>query len=242
MSPHMRPVLAVAASVAIALPMVLAHPAQAADYTPLSERHLSASSLGAGDVPQWMSRGTKPVARQDFGTGSAAGSPGLCLDRSGESLEGRQARQSVVSTVALRMNTEVASYVYQYRTREAAVRAWNTLNSRAALCEGRIEVDLSDEGISTRMVVNTTVSRTRPLYGTEGLTLFLDFDVVVKALDTKFAFVGDSYVNYYLAGTSIVGVAFASSEGSRGVGRITRGYVDTMSIVVAQRVERRSLR
>lgn len=242
MLPSLRPVLAGAASVAITLPMVLAHPAQAATYTPLSENHLASSSLDAGDVPRWMSRGTKPVAQQDFGKGSTAGSPGLCLDRSGEALEGRQARQSMVSTVALRMNTEVSSYIYQYRSREAAVRAWNNLNALAALCEGRIEVDLSGEGISTRMVFNTTVSQTRPLYGTAGLTLFLDFDVVTKAFDTEFAFVGDSYVSYYLAGTSIVGVAFTSSEGSRGVGRITRGFVDTMSIVVAQRVERRSLR
>ena len=74
------------------------------------------------------------------------------------------------------------------------------------------------------------------------MTLVLDFDVVVKAFATEFAFVGDSYVNYYLAGTSIVGAAFTSSEGTRGVGRITRGYVDTMSIAVAQRAERRSLR
>ncbi len=82
----------------------------------------------------------------------------------------------------------------------------------------------------------------RPLFGTSCLTLFLDYDIVIDAFDTEFAFVGDSYVSYYLAGTSIVGVGFSSGEGSWGVGRITRGFVDTMSIVVAQRVERRSLR
>lgn len=97
--------------------------------------------------------------------------PGLCLDRSGEPLEGKQARQSMYSSVDLRMNTDIGSYIYQYSSRDAAVRAWNNLNSLAAQCEGRIEVDLSDEGISTRMVVNTTVSQTRPLYGTAGLTL-----------------------------------------------------------------------
>ena len=237
----MRPALTLAACIALTVPLVV-QPAQAAQYSRLSERALAHSSLGAGDVPQWMSRGTKPELRQYFDKGSTAGSPALCLDRSGEALEGRQARQSMVSTVALRMNTEVGSYIYQYGTREAAVRAWNNLNALAPLCEGRIEVDLSGEGISTRMVFNTTVSQTRPLYGTAGLTLFLDFDVVTKAFDTEFAFVGDSYVSYYLAGTSIVGVAFTSSEGTRGVGRITRGFVDTMSIVVAQRVERRSLR
>ncbi|MFM7598511.1 MAG: hypothetical protein ACKO70_09115 [Actinomycetota bacterium] len=227
---------------AFALPMTLAHPAQAAAYTTLSERQLAASSLGAADVPRWMSRGSTPEVRRDYRTGSIAGAPALCLDRRGEAVEGRQARQSMDSSVALRKNTDVGSYIYQYRTREAAVRAWSDLKSRAAQCQGRVEVNLSDEGISSRMVVNTVVSQTRPLYGTAGLTLFLDFDIVVKAFDTKFAFVGDSYVTYYLAGTSIVGVAFTSSEGTRGVGRVTRGFVDTMSIVVAQRVERRSLR
>ena len=237
----MRPALTLAACIAITVPLVV-QPAQAVQYSRLSESALAHSSLGAGDVPQWMSRGIMPEARQYFYKGSTAGSPGLCLTRSGEALEGRQARQSMVSTVALRGNTEVMSYIYQYRTREAAVRAWNSLNALAQLCEGRIEVDLSGEGISTRMVFNTTVSQTRPLYGTAGLTLFLDFDVVTKAFDTEFAFVGDSYVSYYLAGKSIVGVAFTSSEGTRGVGRVTRGFVDTMSIVIAQRVERRSLR
>jgi hypothetical protein len=38
-------------------------------------------------------------------------------------------------------------------------------------------------------------------------------------------------------------VEFASINGDfRGVGRVSRGFVDTMSIVIAQRVERRSLR
>jgi hypothetical protein len=86
------------------------------------------------------------------------------------------------------------------------------------------------------------VNQTRALFGTPGLTLFLDYDAVIEAFDTEFAFVGDSYVSYYLAGTSIVGVAFSSGEGTRGVGRVTRGFVDTMSIVIAQRLERRSLR
>ncbi len=237
----MRPVLTAAACLALAVPLVVAYPAQAAAYEPLSERGLANSSLGAGDVPRWISRGVRPEPQQTFRTGRAATAPALCLDENGGSLEGRRARQSMDSSVALRMNTDVGSYIYQYRTREEAVRAWSELNSRAARCQGRVEVDLSDDGISTRMVVNTEVSQTPPLYGTAGLTLFIDFDIVVDAFDSKFAFVGDSYVSYYLAGNSIVGVAFTSSEGSRGVGRVTRGFVDTMSIVIAQRVERRSL-
>lgn len=237
----LRPVLTMAACVALTVPLV-AVPAQAAQYTPLSERTLATSSLGAGDVPRWVSRGTRPEPKQTFRTGSTAASPALCLDSSGETVQGKQPRQSMDSVVSTRMNTDVGSFIYQYRTREAAVRAWNHLTALAEGCEGRVEVDLSDEGISTRMVYNSEVTQTRALFGTPGLTLFLDFDIVVDAFDTEFAFVGDSYVTYYLAGTSIVGVAFTSTEGSRGVGRVTRGFVDTMSIVVAQRVERRSLR
>lgn len=238
----MRPLLALTASVALTVPLVVAQPAQAAKYSPLSERGLTASSLGAGDIPRWMSRGTRPEARQTFLKGSLAGAPALCVDPSGEAVQGRQARQELASIVATRTSKEIGSYIYQYRTREAAVRAWNQLNSLAVQCEGRVEVDVAGDGIATRMVINTEVNQTRALFGTSGLTLFLDYDVVVDAFDTEFAFVGDSYVSYYLAGTSIVGVAFSSGEGSRGVGRITREFVDTMSIVVAQRVERRSLR
>ena len=236
-----RPVLALAASAALAVPLVVAYPAQAATYSPLSERGLLNSSLGAGDVPRWISRGTRPEPKHTFRKGSIASAPPLCLDRTGDFTEGRQARQSMDSMVSTRMNTEIGSSIYQYRTRAAAVRAWAYLNSIAAQCEGRVEVDLSGEGISTRMVVNTEVKQTRALFGTPGLTLLYDFDLVVDAFDTEFAFVGDSYVSYYLAGTSITGVGFSSGEGTRGVGRVTRGFVDTMSIVIAQRVERRTL-
>ena len=238
----MRPLLALAASVALTAPLVIASPAQAAAYRPLSERGLASSSLGAGDIPRWMSRGTTPVARQSFVEGSLAGAPALCVDPSGEAVQGRQARQEMASTVATRTGKEIMSFIYQYRTREAAVRAWSQLNSLAVQCEGRVEVDEAGDGIAARMVINTEVNQTRTLFGTSGLTLFLDYDAVIEALDTEFAFVGDSYVSYYLAGTSIVGVAFSSGEGTRGVGRVTRGFVDTMSIVIAQRVERRSLR
>jgi hypothetical protein len=238
----MRPLLALAASVALTIPLLVASPAQAAQYNPLSERGLANSSLGAADVPRWMSRGITPVARQTFIKGSLAGAPPLCVDQSGEAVRGRQARQEMSSTVATRTGKEIGSYIYQYRTREAAVRAWSQLNSLAAQCEGRVEVDVAGDGMATRVVINTEVNQTRTLFGTSGLTLFLDYDGVVEAFDTEFAWFGDSYVSYYLAGTSIVGVVFSSGEGTRGVGRVTRGFVDTMSIVIAQRLERRSLR
>lgn len=237
----MRPVLAVTASLALTVPLVMAYPAQAATYTPLSERSLANSSLGAADVPRWMSRGTTPEPRQTFRKGSTATAPYLCLEDNGDLVEGKQPRQSMDVSVATGMNVEVLSSIYQYRTRAAAERAMSQLTSRAAGCQGRVEVDLSGEGISTRTIVVTEVTNTRALFGTPGITLFVDLDVVIDAFDEDFAIRGDIYVNYYLAGTSIVSVAFSSSEGTRGVGRITRGFVDTMSIVIAQRVERRSL-
>jgi hypothetical protein len=242
MVPLVKLAVTVTSSVALTIPLLVASPAQAAQYNPLSERGLANSSLGAGDVPRWMSRGTTPVARQTYETGRLAGAPEVCLDQSGSFTEARRARQSMGSVVATGMNRELGSFIYQYRTRAEAVRAWSNLESLAAQCESRVEIDLAEQGMSTRMVVKTEVNRTRPLFGTSGLTFFYDFDIVVNAFDTDFSFVGDSYVGYYLAGTSIVGVAFSSGEGTRGVGRVTRGFVDTMSIVIAQRLERRSLR
>ena len=242
MVPLVKLAVTVTSSVALTIPLLVASPAQAAQYNPLSERGLANSSLGAGDVPRWMSRGTTPVARQTYETGRLAGAPEVCLDQSGNFTEARRARQSMGSVGATGMNRELGSFIYQYRTRAEAVRAWSNLESLAAQCESRVEIDLAEQGMSTRMVVKTEVNRTRPLFGTSGLTFFYDFDIAVNAFDTDFSFVGDSYVGYYLAGTSIVGVAFSSGEGTRGVGRVTRGFVDTMSIVIAQRLERRSLR
>jgi hypothetical protein len=242
MVPLVKLAVTVTSSVALTIPLLVASPAQAAQYNPLSERGLANSSLGAGDVPRWMSRGTTPVAKQTYETGRVAGAPQVCLDQSGNFTEARRARQSMGSVVATGMNRELGSFIYQYRTRAEAVRAWSNLESLAAQCERRVEIDLAEQDISTRMVVKTEVNRTRPLFGTSGLTFFYDFDIAVNAFDTDFSFVGDSYVGYYLAGTSIVGVAFSSGEGTRGVGRVTRGFVDTMSIVIAQRLERRSLR
>lgn len=237
----MRPLLALTASVVLTVPLVVAQPAQAATYSPLSERGLALSSLGAGDVPRWMSRGSTPEAKQSFRTGSLASAPPVCMDQTGNFTEAKRARQSMESMVATREGKEVGSIIFQYRTRAAAERAWNELISLAAQCQRRVALDLSAEGISTRTVVLTEVSRTRALFGTSGLTFFYDFNVVIDAFGSKFAFVGDSYVSYYLAGTSITSVGFGSGTGTRGVGRVTRGFVDTMSIVVAQRVERRSL-
>ncbi|MDP5094752.1 MAG: hypothetical protein NWQ12_02700, partial [Candidatus Nanopelagicales bacterium] len=244
----MRPTLAVGASAALTVSLALAYPAQAATYTPLGERSLAASSLGAGDVPRWMSHGTRPEPQRTFSRGAAAGAPGLCVDKNGDEIQGRQARQSMESRVVTRVtvdpqgSTDVVSHIFQYRTRAAAERAWSYLSATAARCEGRTEVNGEGEGITTRGVVTTEVDQTRPLFGTRGITILADIDLVIDAFDTEFDLIGDSYTAYYLAGMSIISVTFGSNDGdSRGVGRVSRGFVDTMSIVIAQRVERRTL-
>ncbi len=244
-----RPALAVTAAVALTVSLAAASPAQAATYTPLSERSLANSSLGAADVPRWMSRGTKPEPDQTFRKGRTAGAPDLCLDANGDAIEGKRARQSMESMVTTRVNLdefqaiEINSNIYQYRTRAAAERAWSHLSSGAARCAGRIEVDVKEDGASVRAVITTEVNHTRPLFGTPGITLFQDVDLDVNASDVEVAIIGDQYASYYLAGMSIIRVEFASINGDfRGVGRVSRGFVDTMSIVIAQRVERRTLR
>lgn len=245
MGPLMRPILAVAASVALTVSLAVAYPAQAATYTPLGERSLAGSSLGAGDVPRWMSHGTRSEPQLTFRRGAAAGAPELCVDRNGDAIQGRQARQSMQSKVVTRVtrigSTDVDSLIFQYRTRAAAERAWTHLSANAARCEGRTEVNGEGEGVTTRGVVTAEVAHTRPLFGTPGITILVDFDLVY-AFDTEFALIGHAYTTYYLAGMSIISVTFGSDDGvSRGVGRVSRGFVDTMSIVIAQRVERRTL-
>lgn len=249
MRPLIRPALAVAASVALTVSLAVAYPAQAATYTPLTERSLAGSSLGAGDVPRWMSRGTKPEPEQTFRKGRTASTPELCLDANGDAIEGRQPRQSMGSMVTTRVNLdefqaiEINSNIYQYRTRAAAERAWSHLSSGASRCAGRIEVDVEEDGASVRAVIITEVNHTRPLFGTQGITLFQDVELDVNASELEIAIIGDQYASYYLAGMSIIRVEFASINGDfRGIGRVSRGFVDTMSIVIAQRVERRTSR
>lgn len=201
-----------------------------------------------GDVPRWMSHGTRSEPQLTFRRGAAAGAPELCVDRNGDAIQGRPARQSMESKVVTRVtldpqgSTDVASHIFQYRTRAAAERAWSYLTTNAARCEGRTEVNGEGEGITTRGVVTAEVAHTRPLFGTPGITILADIDLVIDAFDTEFALIGDAYTTYYLAGMSIISVTFASNDGDfRGVGRVSRGFVDTMSIVIAQRVERRTL-
>lgn len=249
MRSFLRPALSVCAAVALAVPLVVASPAQAATYKPLGERALANASLGAADVPRWMARGTTPEAERTFAKKDAAIAPDLCLDANGDGIEGKKPRQYMESMVNTRVNLddfqfiEVNSNIYQYRSRSAAESAWADLRAGAARCAGRVEADVEEEGNTVRAVITTEVSTTPALFGTQGLALFQDVDLAVNAADLEITIIGDQYANYYLAGTSIIRVEFANINGDfRGIGRVSRGFVETMAIVVAQRVERRSSR
>ena len=249
MRSSLRPVLAVSAAVALAVPLVITSPAQATTYRPVGEATLANSSLSATDIPRWMRHGNDPQPDRTFLRGRNAASPDLCLDENGDDVVGRQPRQSMQSMSTTRVNiddfqfTEINSNIYQYRTRAAAERAWAHLNALAATCAGNIEVDISEDGTEAQVAVNTQVAPLKRLFGTPGLELATDVTVNFEAQDFDLGIIGDQYANYYLAGTSIIRVEFANINGDfRGIGRVSRGFVETMAIVVAQRVERRSSR
>lgn len=245
----LRSLVSLTAAVGLAIPVAAAGAAQAADYSPLGKRGLAGASLSADDVPRWMRHGVTPVADRTFLRGDAAARPDLCLDANGDAIEGQQPRRSMESMVNTRENlddfrfTELNSNIYEYRSRAAAVRAWNKLQAGAHRCAGTIEVDVEAEGNTVKATITTHVGTTQPLFGTPGITLFQDVDLDVEAGDIEVALIGDQYASYYLAGMSIIRVEYANINGLyRGIGRVNSGFVDTFSIVVAQRVERRSLR
>lgn len=245
----LRPALAVSAAIALAVPLVAANPANAANYRPVGERTLVNSSLKASDIPRWMRHGNDPQPEQTFLRGRNAVAPDLCLDENGDDVTGKRPRQSMQSMSTTRANiddfqfTEINSNIYQYRTRAAAERAWRHLNTVAQGCAGNIEIDVSEDGTEAQVAVSTEVEHLPNLFGTPGLEVFNDVSVEIEASDFDLGIIGDQYANYYLAGTSIVRVEFANINGqSRGIGRVVRGFVQSMAIVVAQRVERRSSR
>jgi len=244
-----RPVLASTAALALAVPLAVASPAQAASYRALGQEALANSSLGAADVPRWMARGTTPEVERTFLKGDAALRPDLCLDANGDAIEGKQPKKYMGSMVNTRVNLddfqfiELNSNIYQYKTRAAAERAWSKLQVGAAQCAGSIEVDVEEEGASVRAAITTEVHTTQALFGTPGLSLFQDVSLDVNAADLEIALIGDQYSNYYLAGMSIIRVEIANINGDfRGIGRVSRGFVDSMAIVVAQRVQQRTTR
>jgi hypothetical protein len=237
------------AALALTIPLAMVSPAQSATYSPLSQRGLANSSLGAADVPRWMARGVTPVANRTFLKGSDAPAPDICIAADGEDIDGKQPRKFMGSMVNTRESVddfqfvEVNSDIYQYKSRAAAERAWAKLQMGVAQCAGRIEVDVEEEDASVRAVITTEVNQTERLFGTPGFTLFQDVDLGVNAADLEIIIIGDQYSSYYLAGTAVIRVEVANINGDfRGLGRVTRGFVDTMAIRIAQRVQQRSLR
>ena len=94
-----------------------------------------------------------------------------------------------------------------------------------------------------RVEVNTRVGALRNVFGTPGLEVVIDYTADIRFGDINWLMIADQHANYYLAGTSIVRVTYANVMGqSLGVGRVTQGFVQTMAIVLAQRVESRSSR
>lgn len=248
MTPRLRPLVALSASLALAVPVLVAGPAQAGAYRPVSERTLANSSMSAADIPRWMRHGSVPRVERSFGEGRNASRPDLCPDMSDAQVVGKRPQQSMASTAITRENeqtgqgTLMESVIFQYRTRAEAERAWADLNARARTCPSFVSEDASDVGTG-RLEVNTRVGTLRTVFGTPGLEVLTDYTADIRFLGEKWLMRADQYANYYLAGTSIVGVRYANVMGqSIGLGRVTQGFVQTMAIVVAQRVESRSSR
>jgi hypothetical protein len=248
MTPRLRPLLAISVLVSLAAPLIVAGPAQAGAYRPLSERTLANSALSAADIPRWMRHGSAPRDERFFAEGRKAFRPDLCPQEDGDYVVGVRPRQSMVSTAITREDeasgrgTMIESAIFQYRTRSDAERAWADLNARARTCPSFVQEGTSDIG-GGRVEVNTRVGALRNVFGTPGLEVVIDYTADIRFGDINWLMIADQHANYYLAGTSIVRVTYANLMGqSLGVGRVTQGFVQTMAIVVAQRVESRSSR
>jgi hypothetical protein len=248
MKSMMSPVLAVSAAIALTVPVVIAAPAQAGAYRPVGERTLANSSMSAADIPRWMRHGGAPRVERFFAEGRNAARPDLCPQEDGGHVVGMRPQQSMASTAITREDetssrgTLVYSVIFQYRSRSDAERAWADLNVRARTCPSYVQEEASDVGRG-RVEVNTRVGTLRNVFGTPGLEVVTDYTANITLLDVNWLMIADQHANFYLAGTSIVGVRYANVMGqSLGVGRVTQGFVQTMAIVLAQRVESRSSR
>jgi hypothetical protein len=244
----LHPALAVSAVVALSASFLIVGPAHASTSQPVSERTLANSSLSSSDIPRWMRHGIVPQPELNFRRGRNAESPDLCPNETGFQIVGKRPNQSMSSLASLREDlddgrgTAVESNIWQYRSRAAAERAWAYLNSQARTCPSFVIDEAILDG-STKQVVNTRVQTLPSLFGTPGLEVSTDFTVDLDFLGANWSIVADAYANYYLAGTSIVAVRFVNFNGrTLGIGRVAQGFVQSMSIAVAQRIERRSSR
>ena len=248
MRPSVRPALVLTAAVALTVPLAIAGPAQAGAYRPVSERTLENSSMGAADVPRWMWHGGRPEVERFFSKGRDAGGPELCPSET-DPINGKQARELMYSRATLwevppsRLG-QLGSYIYQYRSRGDAQRAWADLTAKASTCPSFVQEESSDSG-RARLEVDTRVTTLPNLFGTAGLEIWTDVRTSFNSDDPAqdMTSTGNTYAHFYLAGTSIVKVQHLTFNGdARTVGRVTRGFVQSMAIVVAQRVEQRSSR
>jgi hypothetical protein len=249
MTSTLRPVLAVVVALAAALPLAIAGPAHAESYRPLDERAMAHASLSAADVPRWMRRGNEPQMLQEFKQGRQAIRPDLCPSDvvNNPAVLGRRPQQSMQSVAFTRGGpdavkaTLVESAIFQYRSRSDAKSALAFLNAQAQTCRSFVTEAVDPFGGRLFQEVDTRVRPLPTLFGTPGLEISTDLSAGVENFDLVVK--GDVFAHYYLAGTSVVRIQFTNVNGdSRGVGRVSEGFVQTMAIVLAQRVERRSSR
>ena len=235
---------------ALGASLLVASPAQAAKFRPLSEASLSNSSLTLADLPRWIVRTNDPTLEQTYEQNRRATRPDLCLNANGDGVTGPRPKQYMGSMATTRVDlenlggTEINSDIYQYANRAAAVRAWKRLNAKAMTCAGQVNVDVEAEGVEVLVSVATDVDELPVLFGRPGLALSQEVDVEVIAGELDIAVLGDQYSNYYLAGQSIIRVEFANINGATpgSLSRVARQFVETMAIVVTQRIQLRSQR
>jgi hypothetical protein len=208
--------------------------------------------MTAADIPRWMRHDGVPLVAQFLSKGRDSDGP--LLWPGGETADGRfidgtDARELMLAQATLgeagpyqRTETKLSSYIYQYRRREQAVRAWTFLNEQATTCPSFVKDEGSDFGRAWS-AVDTHVSALPSVFGAAGLDNWTDVSCEYSDAAFQLELLGDTHFHYSLAGTSIVQVKHYTADGdSRRIGRATRGFVQTMAIVVAQRVERRSSR
>lgn len=185
----------------------------------------------------------------EFKQGRQAVRPELCPSDvvNNPNVLGRRPQQSMQSVAFTRggpdtlKGTYIESSIFQYRTRADAESAWTFLNQQAGTCRSFVAEDEDPFGGRVYQDVRTRVQTLPALFGTAGLEISTDVEAGVEVVGMSVK--GDVYAHYYLAGTSVVRLLFTNVNGdSRGIGRVSEGFVRTMAIVLAQRVDQRSSR
>lgn len=246
----LRLIAATGLAAALGASLLLAGPAQAANFRPLPEASLANSSLTLADLPRWMTRNGAPTLTQTYERGRRPSQADLCINANGDSVLGPRPRQYMGSMAITRVDevnlggTEVNSDIYQYANRKAAIRAWKKLNARAKTCAGLIDIDINEGDTAVRLTVQTDVTPLPVLFGRPGLAFTQDVSLEIIEGELDIAVLGDQYANYYLAGPAIIRVEIANINGASPgrISRIHRKFIENVSLVVAQRIQLRSQR